>query len=129
MAVASSRIGRGTGCAMKGMLSCCAAMAPTNMPTLPQSACLLNCFSGPAAPAVQVILMTAMGLSPPSFAAQVMAAVTPRMAVETWAEFSSRLPSQQVMRGLERGLVLPLMHCNVAAALHLPPQCKLAPVA
>ncbi|KAI7844598.1 hypothetical protein COHA_001838 [Chlorella ohadii] len=47
----------------------------------------------------KVILMTAMGLSPPSFAAQVMAAVTPRMAVETWAEFSSRLPSQQAPGG------------------------------
>ena len=40
--------------------------------------------------------MTSMGLSPPGFAAQVMEAVTPHVSVETWAEFSSRLPSLQV---------------------------------
>ncbi|PRW58044.1 hypothetical protein C2E21_3663 [Chlorella sorokiniana] len=42
----------------------------------------------------KLVVMTAMGLSPPRFAAQVMEAVTPHMAVETWAQFSSRLPSQ-----------------------------------
>ena len=45
---------------------------------------------------MQLVLMTPMGLSPPRFAAQVMEAVTPHMAVEAWGEFSSRLPSQQV---------------------------------
>lgn len=40
-----------------------------------------------------------MGLSPPRFAAQVMEAVTPHMAVEAWGEFSSRLPSQQALGG------------------------------
>ena len=40
--------------------------------------------------------MTSLGLPMPRFAAQVMQAVTPQVAVETWAEFSSRLPSHQV---------------------------------
>lgn len=47
----------------------------------------------------KLVVMTSMGLSPPSFAAQVMEAVTPHMAVETWAQFSSRLPSQQLPGG------------------------------
>ena len=47
----------------------------------------------------QVVVMTSLGLPMPRFATQVMQAVTPHVAVETWAEFSSRLPSQQVGYG------------------------------
>lgn len=64
-------------------------------------------------PPVQLVLMTSLGLSPPQLTAQVMQAVTPHMAVETWADFSSRLPSQQVRKldalqstGQLRGLTL-----------------------
>ena len=57
--------------------------------------------------------MTSLGVSPPQLTAQVVQAVTPHMGVETWADFSSRLPSQQVKRrdvlqstGQLRGLTL-----------------------
>ncbi|PRW57966.1 hypothetical protein C2E21_3662 [Chlorella sorokiniana] len=47
----------------------------------------------------KVVLMTSFGLAPPRFASEVMAAVTPHMAVESWAQFSSRLSSQQAPGG------------------------------
>ena len=47
----------------------------------------------------KVILFVPMGLEPPRFARQVMAAVNPAIAMETWGQLGARLPSQPVRRG------------------------------
>ena len=47
----------------------------------------------------KVVVMTPLGLGSPRFARQVMTAVNPALSMETWSEFSSRLPSQPVRGG------------------------------
>jgi RecB family exonuclease len=49
----------------------------------------------PWAAHAKLVLMTAEGLAPPQFAYDLMRPLTP-LSMETWADFTNRLPSAEV---------------------------------